>query len=86
MTATEFLEAINNAIINPLLLLLIAAATVYFLWGLTLFLANSEESTERAEGKRKIVWGLVGLFIMVSVFGLIRLVLATFGVPNPPGL
>ena len=86
MTKEEFLANLNSAIINPLLLLLIAAATVYFLWGLFTFVMNAEDSAERAEGKRKIVWGLIGLFIMLSVFGIIRIALATFGIANPAGL
>ena len=74
------------AIVNPLVLLLIAVAVAYFLWGLAMFLANAEETTERAEGKQKILWGIVGIFIMVSVFGIIRIVLTTFGIPIPAGI
>jgi len=86
MTPEELIVKLNDAIFNPLILLLIAIATVYFLWGLSMFLANAEDSAERAEGKKKIVYGLIGLFVMVSVFGIIRLVLDTFGAPIPTGI
>lgn len=86
MTAETFISNINRAIVNPLILLLIALAMVYFLWGLAMFVANSAGSDGRAEGKRKIIWGLVGLFIMVSVFGILRILLNTFGISAPPGL
>ena len=80
MSPEDLIDNINEFIVNPLILLLMATATVYFLWGLSMFLANAEDTTERSEGKRKIVYGLIGLFIMVSVFGIINLVLGTFGV------
>ena len=86
MSPQQLIVRINDAIVNPLILLLIASATVYFLWGLVMFLANAEESAERAEGKQKIVYGLIGLFIMVAVFGIIRLVLNTFGIVAPTGI
>ena len=86
MAPEVLIQRVNDAIVNPLILLLIAAASVYFLWGLSMFIANAEESAERAEGKKKIIWGLVGIFIMVSVFGLIRIVLDTFGVAVPDGI
>ena len=38
---------------------------------------------EREEGKKKILWGLVGMFIMVSAYGLIQLVLNTFSINGP---
>ena len=80
MTAEEIIAGINAAIINPLILLLIGVATTYFIWGIMLYVANAADAVKRAEGKRKIVYGLIGLFIMMSVFGIINLVLNTFEV------
>lgn len=63
-------------LVNPALGLLMALAVVIFLWGVYKFIANSAEGGEaREEGARSIIWGLVGIFIMVSVFGIINLVL-----------
>jgi hypothetical protein len=39
--------------------------------------------TNREEGKRKIFWGLFGMFIMFSVYGIIRLILGTFEIEAP---
>lgn len=86
MTPEEFLVKFNDAIVNPLILLLIAVALTYFFWGLVQFLANSEEGAKRADGKKKIIWGLVGLFIMVSVFGILKIVLGTFDIPIPDAI
>ena len=82
MTPEELIARVNEAIVNPLILLLIAAATTYFVWGLMVYIANAADAVKREEGKRKIVYGLIGLFVMLSVFGIINLVLNTFGVEN----
>ena len=84
--ATSLVQGLIREIANPLILLLIAVAVVYFLWGLATFLANAEDSAERALGKSKIVWGLVGLLIMVSVFGILQVLLGTFGIPAPTNI
>jgi hypothetical protein len=38
----------------------------------------------RKEAQNAILWGIVGMVIMFSVFGLIRFVLITFGI-DPSG-
>lgn len=75
----NFVVKLNAAIINPLIFLLFAAASVYFVFGLLQFVMNSSNDEARDKGKKHMVYGLVGLFIMVSVFGILNLVLNTFG-------
>ena len=81
-----FLGKVNAAIVNPFIILLIAVAGAYFLWGLAQFVMNTTDVTSREEGKRKIFWGLVGLAIMVSVSAILNILLGTFDVPPPDGL
>lgn len=81
-----FIAKINTAIVNPLIILLIAAATAYFLWGLAQFVMNTDDAGAREEGKRKIIWGIIGLTIMVSVGAILNIVLGTFGVSTPQGI
>jgi len=82
MDITELLGRVNAAILNPTILLLFAVAAIVFVWGLTQFLVSSETDDGRETGKRKILWGLIGMFIMFGAFGIIRIVLNTFGVPT----
>lgn len=79
----EFLDRVNAVIINPLIILIFAIAFLVFFWGIFQFILNSSDSTEREGGKKKIVYGLIGMFIMFSAYGLIRIVLGTFGVSPP---
>ena len=76
----ELLNRINTYVLNPLILLAFAIALVVFMVGLVKFIASDKE---REEGKKKILWGLVGMFIMISAYGLIQLVLNTFSINGP---
>lgn len=79
----QFLSKVVTQIINPIILLLAAAAFVVFLWGIFEFIAHAGEETKRAEGKSAILWGLVGLVIIFGAYGIINLALGTFGLtPN----
>jgi len=65
---------IINTINNVLVPVLFAVAFIVFLWGAfkTFILgANSEEV--KVEGKNLMLWGLIGFFVMVSVWGLVNI-------------
>ncbi|MGB3922275.1 MAG: hypothetical protein WBL19_03355 [Minisyncoccia bacterium] len=85
MDISNFLGDISRLILNPLIILVFAIALVIFLWGIVQFIASQTADEERETGKRKIFWGLFGMFIMISAYGLIRLILGTIGVdPSYP--
>ena len=78
-----FLNKINEVIINPLLILLFAVAALIFFYGVFEFVRSASEASERKGAKDKIIWGLVGMFVMFSAFGIIGLLLDTFGIDSP---
>lgn len=65
-------------ILNRLIPILIAVALLVFFWGLIQYIRNHKST----EGRQIMIAGLVGLFIMTSVWGIIRLAQNTFGVNN----
>ncbi len=68
-------------IANRLIPLLIAVALVVFFWGLVQYIWGANK--EKAAGPKNImVAGLLGLFVMVSVWGIIRIAQNTLGVNN----
>lgn len=67
-------------LINLLVPILIALALVFFLWGLVTFIWNSGDESARDEGKKKMIWGIIALFIIVSVWGLVQLLNQLTGV------
>ena len=83
MPIIPFLNKINQFILNPLIRLTFAVALIIFFVGIFQFIRSETASAKRDEGKKKILWGLFGMFIMISAYGLIRLILGTFSIPNP---
>ncbi len=63
-----------NTINNVLVPVIFAVAFIVFVWGaFEAFIlgANSEEVKEK--GKNLMLWGLIGFFVMVSVWGLVNI-------------
>lgn len=75
-----FISRVVVQIVNPIILLLSAAAFVVFLWGLFQFVAHAGDEGKRKEGKDAILWGLVGLVIIFGAFGIINVALKTFNI------
>jgi hypothetical protein len=78
----EFLSKVVVQIINPIILLLAGAALVLFLWGVFELIRGAADETKRAEGRRAILWGLVGLVIIFGAYGIINVALNTFNLPT----
>jgi hypothetical protein len=79
-TASTIINRLVDLIINPLILLVFACGFFLFMWGLVKFLWNSREGEINDNGKQHMLWGVVGMFIMVSVYGIINLITGTFGI------
>lgn len=96
MTLGQFLTNLNNVVVGPALTLLFGVAFVIFVWGIVEYIrdSGSEAGEGRETGKRSMIWGLVGMIIMVSVYGIIQIIYGTLGVdtsklpqnPNEPYL
>ena len=80
ITIIPFLYKVNNLILNPIIILLFALSTLYFIYGIVRFLSLDVADVSRKEAKSAIIWGIVGMVIMFSVYGIIGFILATFGI------
>jgi hypothetical protein len=78
----DFVARVNAAIINPLLALIFTLALFLFLWGGFKFVASADSDAGRDTGKRHMLWGVIGMVLMVSVFAILRIFLNTFGVES----
>ncbi len=77
-TPTNLIGLISFAgdVANRLIPLLIAAALVVFFWGILQYIWKKEGA------KEIMIAGILGLFVMVSIWGIIRIAQNTFGVGN----
>lgn len=78
MTVETFINNVAKVILNPLIVLMFAVALLYFLWGVVKYIQGANNPESRKKGTQHILWGLIGLFIMVSVYGIIQILLKTF--------
>lgn len=59
--------------------ILISLAVAWFIWGVISYVIAKEEETKK-EGKDKMIYGIIGLLVIVSIWGLVSIVQRTFGV------
>jgi hypothetical protein len=75
-------------IIQYVIPLIFSIALVAFLWGIFQYFFSGAEKKE--EAKDFLLYGIIGLFIMVSVWGLVKILTGTFPLdtaqPNLPSL
>ncbi|HEY4714974.1 MAG TPA: hypothetical protein VIH31_00500 [Candidatus Paceibacterota bacterium] len=67
-------------LLDSLVPLLITVAIVLFIIGVIRYVLNANDSTKREEGRNFMIWGIVGLFAIVSIWGLVKLLTNTFGI------
>ncbi len=86
-----FISIINTVLVP----LIFALAFIVFIWGVfQYFILGGSNEESREKGKGLMIWGLIGFFVMVSVWGLVNLFTGTFDLdtrapsdlPNAPGI
>lgn len=78
-----FIAKVVSLIIQPLVVLLLTAGVAYFIWGVAMYIMNSDNAEERSKGTQHLIWGILGIVIMVGVIGILKIVTSTFGVSLP---
>jgi uncharacterized membrane protein YidH (DUF202 family) len=76
----SFIGKVTTMIINPLILFLFALAILYFLYGVLEFLMNQDNEEKKTTGKSHMIWGIIGLTIMMGVFTIMNIVLNTLSI------
>jgi len=69
-----------RTLLNSLIPILIALAVIYFFWGLITFIRAAGDDKKRTEGKNQMLWGIIAIAVMVSIFGIIAWLQGTLGV------
>ncbi len=67
----DLANTIKNIISNNILPLLFAVAILYFFWGLIKFIGAAGDPEKSKEGKQIMIWGIIALAVMVSLYGII---------------
>ena len=82
-----------TAILRRVLPALFLIATIVFIWGVIIYITAGGSEDKSKKGKTYILWGLIGLTVMVAVWGIVLAITNTFnltnvrapGIPDIPG-
>jgi len=80
--AAAFVDKVNEVILFPLIILLTAVAVLVFMYGCFLYIARSDDPHAHEEGRQHILWGIIGLFVMLVAFTILSVAAGTFGVSD----
>lgn len=73
VTFTGLLNQIA-VITNATIPFILGLAVVVIVWGVFNYIVGAGDEEKRAEAKKYIIWGVIGVFIMLSVWGLVNVV------------
>ena len=79
VTIKGILDTATSSILMPFIVVLMLLATVVFIWGIVKFIAAANDPKKAKEGKQLIMWGIIGLFMVVAMWGLVEVIQNTFG-------
>jgi len=75
--ATAIVGSVISNIVQPLIKLMFIVAILIFVWGVVEMIMNASNDEARSKGTKHMMWGLIGLFIMFGVYGILNLMIDT---------
>lgn len=67
--------------LNSVVPVLIALGVVYFVWGVISFVVADDEEA-KSKGRDRIIYGIIGLAVIIGMWGLVNLLRNTFLLNN----
>lgn len=77
------LTLINNikGLLQPLAGVIFGLAIIYFFWGVAKYILNvGKDPKSAAEGRSIMIWGIVAVAVMASIYGLVNFLQTSLGV------
>ena len=68
-------------LLNAVVPVLIALGVLYFVWGVVTYVIASDEEAKK-KGRDRIIFGIIGLAVVIGLWGLVNLLRNTFGLNN----
>jgi fumarate reductase subunit D len=78
-TIDSIITTISN-LANTLIPLFMVFAVAVFLWGIVRYITSAGDEEKQKAARGYIIYGLIGIFVMVAFWGIIEVVANTFGV------
>jgi len=68
-----------TSLVNSLIPLIIGIGVLVFLWGLVGYVTAGGDEEKKKGARDTMIYGVIVLFVMVSVWGLVNILVNTFG-------
>lgn len=68
-----------GSLLNKIIPVLITLGVIYFIWGIISYVFGKSDDAKK-EGKSRITYGLIGLVVIVGMWGLVAIITNTLGV------
>lgn len=81
LSLLDILIWVKCIIVVAIIPIIFALALLFFLWGVMKFI-GADDAAKRQEGKKFIISGLIGLFVMTSLWGIIKILGTTLGIES----
>jgi FtsH-binding integral membrane protein len=86
MTLRSIINQVIYDLFVPLIPILLTLGVIITLWGGVKYIMAADNATERKKAGSILFWGIIGLFVMVSVWGIVNILVATFPQLNTSSL
>jgi len=70
-----------SELLNAVIPVLIALGVIYFVWGVITYVISSDEEA-KTSGRNRIIYGIIGLAVIIGLWGLVNILKNTFGLGN----
>ena len=67
-------------LINMVIPIVFGIALIFFFWGVAQFILHSGKQEELEQGKQKMLWGIIALFVIVSIYGILAFMSSATGI------
>ena len=71
--AAKLISNIKVYILNPIIGFMFAVAVVMFIYGIVEYIWSADNEDKVAVGKKHMIWGIIGIFVMIGVYGILNL-------------
>lgn len=79
-TLAEIVVSIVNEISIYFITFVSGLSLIVFIWGVMKYIWKGDSDESRKKGRQLMIWGIIGLFVMFSVWGLVGVLGKTFKV------
>ena len=77
MTISGFLDQVRG-VIDAIVPFIIGLAVFVVIWGILRYVTHAADEEKRAEARQYIIYGIIGVFFMLSIWGFVNILYNTF--------